>query len=68
MMEHKGVSTNNTDKPPSLYEPSVNFSNSLLEVTSISRNIPALKTQNPIQKDKGRGITTFLDYKNTKFM
>ena len=36
MHNEKGVSSTNIDKPPSLYEPSVQLSDSLLDITSIS--------------------------------
>ena len=40
MQNETGISTNNNDVAPSLYEPSVTLSGSLLDVTSVSHNIP----------------------------
>ena len=67
MAKEDGVSTNNTDEPPSIYEPSLALSDSLLDVTSVSRNPP--QTKNILKKKDtvGRGIN-FESYKNTSFM
>ena len=43
MATQSGVCTNNSDVAPSLYEPTVELSESLLNVTSVSRNTPPVK-------------------------
>ena len=66
MKKEDGVCEDNTDVAPSLYALSVTLSDSLLDVTSVSRNIPK-----PIPKTyqkQGRALNTSRDYSNTKFM
>ena len=62
-----GVSTNNSDAPPSLYAQSVAMSDSLMDITSVSRNVyPTIERK----YEQGRGITNTntKDYSNTVFM
>ena len=58
-----GVSTKNEDAPPSLYEPSIALGDSLLDITSVSRNIPTPEPKKPKYmnnvSEKGRGIINF---------
>lgn len=63
MAHEDGISSTNSDIPPSLYAPSLNFSDSLLDLTSISRN-----NINKGEDTKSRGIDRFDSYKNIKFM
>ena len=69
MQKEEGVSTNNYDAPPSLYAPSVALSDSLLDMTSVSRNVSPMTVDKDIKKspDKGRAIGG-KDYSNTFFM
>ena len=68
--KNSGVSTNNTDAPPLLYEPSVVLSDSLLNVTSVSRNASPEKVQKGTKNSTptGRGIIDSKKYENTVFM
>ena len=64
--KNEGVCTNNLDAPPSLYEPSVALSDSLLNVTSVSRNVtPQAETKG---KTLPKATTSLEKYKNTVFM
>ena len=62
MKKEQGVSTTNSNAPPSLYNASIALSDSLLDITSVSRNDPNLATT------KGRGFKTSKDYSNVNFM
>ena len=65
IVKNDGVSTNNADAPPSLYDPSVALSDSLMNITSVSRNIP----KSPQKGKKNTLATTSLKkYANTVFM
>ena len=66
MQKQDGISTNNWDAPPSLYASSVALSDSLLNITSVSRNVSPNITPGKDTK-QGRGITG-KDYSNTVFM
>ena len=66
MKREEGVSTENSDPPPSLYNSTISFSDSLLDVTSVSRNMNAQKNAQSVPKS-GRGIDVE-KYKNTVFM
>ena len=66
IVKSDGVSTNNSDAPPSLYAPSVALSDSLLNTTSISRT-PCQSSQNK-GKEMSKATTNFDRYKNTVFM
>ena len=68
--KNSGVSTTNNHSPPSLYEPSVALSNSLLNVTSVSRNASPENVQNRTKNSTptGRGIIDSKKYENTVFM
>ena len=71
MQKEEGVSTTNSDDPPSLYAPSVALSDSLLNETSVSCNHALVTVSVPkITKmsQKGRGIQITKDYSNTVFM
>ena len=65
MCKEEGISTENEDAPPSLYDSTVCMTDSLLDVTSISRNVPPKDLK--LQPKTGRGIK-FDQYHNTKFM
>ena len=65
MSNENGVSTTNTDIPPSLYEPSILLSKSLLDVTSVSRNVS--KPQPKLPKT-GRGKISNPAFDNVTFM
>ena len=41
VQQQQGVSTNNGDAPPSLYASSINLADSLMDITSVSRNVPS---------------------------
>ena len=67
--KEEGVSTNNCDAPPSLYVPSVALSDSLMDITSVSRNVtPVINKDHKHNPQPGRSIITGHDYNNTKFM
>ena len=65
VQKQAGVCTNNNDKAPTLYEPSIDLSKSLLDTTSISCNVPP---PNPNIQKKKTGFNNFEKYKNTVFM
>ena len=69
MDKQEGVSTKNYDAPPSLYAQSVALSDSLLDITSVSRNVsPVNVNDTKTIPKKGMGIKTVTDYSNTQFM
>ena len=67
MQKNSGVSTNNCDAPPSIFEDSVALPENLLNITSVSRNVTPID-----QKVSGHKVgkaTTIIDaYRDTKFM
>ena len=66
MKKNDGVSTNNIDAPPSLYEPSVTLSDTLLNLTSISCNAsPAVPKTG---KDLNAATASLNKHKDTVFM
>ena len=68
VQNESGVSTNNTDIAPSIYAPSISLSDSLLDVTSISRSVPS-PVENVQKKAKHGLSSTKVDaYANTVFM
>ena len=70
MKKCDGVSTTNSDVAPSLYAPSVAMSDSLMNVTSVSRNVSpvavSLNTK-PNLFEKGRGINNLNTFKGMVF-
>ena len=69
MKTQDGVSTENTDIPPSIYDSSVDFSNSLLDITSISHNLPQQAPKKSSSEKICRGINKIcMKHENTKFM
>ena len=69
MEKHDGINTNNVEAPPSLYAPSLDMSMSLMDITSVSRNLqPETGYDTKINNKTGRGITNSKDYNNTQFM
>ena len=60
MGENSGICTNNGEEAPSLYAPSVKLSDSILDVTSVSRNV--------CQPKQGMLNTTFKVMNNVQFM
>ena len=63
---NEGVSANSMDAPPSLYEPSVALSDSLMNITSISQNACP---NDPKKGNKKNSATASLNkYENTSFM
>ena len=68
MQKEQGVSTTNSDAPPSIYEPSLILSKSLLDVTSISRNEPTNTAKSDPSKNTGRPVNNYDSYSNTVFM
>ena len=64
-----GVCTNNGDEPPSLYAPSAALSDSLLDITSVSRNIkPVAVKSTQKYSNSGMGIKNENKHSNTTFM
>ena len=63
-----GISSTNSDVPPSLYASTVNMSDSLLDITSVSRNVQYPKSQTKGEETKNRANDRFDSYKNTVFM
>ena len=61
MKKEEGISHTNSDMPPSLYEPSVDLSQSLLDVTSMSRNEACKNNQNFPQQGRGTQTKSGLD-------
>ena len=62
--KERGVSTTNTDVAPSIYDTTVALSDSLLDLTSISRNVPPPKNEigraNAKEQIKGYNNTVFM--------
>ena len=68
MEKESGVSSNNDDVAPSLYDTTVNMSESLLDITSVSHNVPQTKQKPKSPSNTGMAINNFDIYKDTKFM
>ena len=68
MQQEHGVSTTNSDVPPSLYGSSIHLSESLLDVTSISRNIPPKINSDKHQNKIGMLMNMLANHSNTVFV
>ena len=64
--KENGISTNNFDTAPSLFDSTVDISPSLLDITSVSCNVPPVKKMFPTTK--GSVTTSVAKHSNTKFM